>query len=167
MGRDPWLTYYDGNYYLAATTGTSVLTMHKSPSLEGLKIATLVTIYFETDASASSIESVNFPGFYLRHQNNTILLMQDHGSETFAGEATWWVRAGLAESSATSFEAYDQPGSYIGKLFGITSLTKITRQQPISARSMTRPLHGNTSGTTLRAASCAALYERFSRAVWL
>ena len=82
------------------------------------------------DASATSIESVNFPGFYLRHQNNAVMLMQDDGSETFAADATWWVRPGLADSSATSFEAYNQPGSYIGKLFGITSLTKITPSSP-------------------------------------
>ena len=51
MGPDPWLTYYDGNYYLATTTGTSALTMRKSPSLAGLKVATPVTIYYETDDS--------------------------------------------------------------------------------------------------------------------
>src|SRR5450432_1425264 len=51
MGPDPWLTYYDGNYYLATTTGTSSLTMRKSPSLAGLKLATPVTIYYETDDS--------------------------------------------------------------------------------------------------------------------
>ncbi|MBI1258179.1 MAG: family 43 glycosylhydrolase [Chloroflexi bacterium] len=82
------------------------------------------------DASATSIESVNFPGFYLRHQNNAIMLMQDDSSEAFAAEATWWLRPGLADSSATSFEAYDQPGSYIGKLFGITSLAKMTPASP-------------------------------------
>ncbi|MEP7294478.1 MAG: family 43 glycosylhydrolase, partial [Chloroflexota bacterium] len=51
MGPDPWLTYYDGNYYLAATTGTSSLSMRKSPSLAGLKLATPLTIYYETDPS--------------------------------------------------------------------------------------------------------------------
>ncbi len=50
-GPDPWLTYYDGNYYLATTTGTSVLTMRKSPSLAGLKVATPIAIYFGTDPS--------------------------------------------------------------------------------------------------------------------
>ncbi len=48
-GPDPWLTYYDGNYYLATTTGSSVLTMRKSPSLAGLSVATPIAIYFETD----------------------------------------------------------------------------------------------------------------------
>jgi len=48
-GADPWLVYYEGNYYLAATTWTSELTMRRSPTLAGLKTATPVQIYFETD----------------------------------------------------------------------------------------------------------------------
>jgi len=50
-GADPWLTYYDGNYYLAATTWTSELTMRRSPTLAGLKTAPPQRIYFETDPS--------------------------------------------------------------------------------------------------------------------
>ncbi len=50
-GADPWLTYYDGNYYLAATTWASEWTMRKSPTLAGLKTAEPVQIYFETDPS--------------------------------------------------------------------------------------------------------------------
>jgi GH43 family beta-xylosidase len=50
-GPDPWLTYYEGNYYLAATTGSSILTMRKSPTLAGLKTAAPVQIYLETDPS--------------------------------------------------------------------------------------------------------------------
>jgi GH43 family beta-xylosidase len=50
-GADPWLTYYDGNYYLAATTWASEWTMRKSPTLAGLKTAEPQRIYFETDPS--------------------------------------------------------------------------------------------------------------------
>ena len=50
-GADPWLTYYDGNYYLAATTWASEWTMRKSPTLAGLKTAEPVVIYRETDPS--------------------------------------------------------------------------------------------------------------------
>ncbi len=50
-GADPWLVYYQGNYYLATTTGKSELTMRKSPTLAGLKIASPVRIYSETDPS--------------------------------------------------------------------------------------------------------------------
>src|SRR5688572_25011606 len=50
-GPDPWLTYYEGNYYLAATTGTSQWLMRKSPTLAGLKTAVPIQIYQETDPS--------------------------------------------------------------------------------------------------------------------
>lgn len=50
-GADPWLQYYEGNYYLATTTGRSELIMSKSPTLAGLKTAVPVQIYAETDPS--------------------------------------------------------------------------------------------------------------------
>src|SRR5689334_5776359 len=52
-GADPWLTYYDGYYYLATTTpgGVSEWTMRKSATISGLKIAKPQVIYTETDAS--------------------------------------------------------------------------------------------------------------------
>lgn len=62
-GPDPWLTYYEGNYYLAATTGTSVLTMRKSPTLAGLKTASPIQIYAETDPSRCC--NMWAPEFYL------------------------------------------------------------------------------------------------------
>jgi GH43 family beta-xylosidase len=44
-GADPWLEYYDGNYYLTTTTWTSQLVMRKSPTLAGLATATPVNIW--------------------------------------------------------------------------------------------------------------------------
>ena len=35
-GPDPWLQYYDGSYYLAATTWNNTITMRKSATLGGL-----------------------------------------------------------------------------------------------------------------------------------
>jgi GH43 family beta-xylosidase len=86
------------------------------------------------DAKAISIESVNFPGFYLRHKGKIILLSADDGSQTFKADSTWWLRPGLADATAISFEAYNQPGSYIGKQFGILALTAIPDAAPARAR---------------------------------
>jgi len=51
-GPDPWLKYYDGNYYLAATTwGDSAavgLTMRKAPTIAGIMSATPVQIFQDT-----------------------------------------------------------------------------------------------------------------------
>ena len=48
-GADPWLEYYDGNYYLTTTTWTSQLVMRKAPTLDALATATPVNIWSETD----------------------------------------------------------------------------------------------------------------------
>jgi GH43 family beta-xylosidase/putative hemolysin len=50
-GADPWLQYYNGNYYLATTTWSSQMMMRKSPTLAGLSTATPVVIWSDTAAS--------------------------------------------------------------------------------------------------------------------
>ena len=49
-GADPWLQFYNGNYYLTTTTWTSQLVMRKSPTLAGLASATPVNIWSESAA---------------------------------------------------------------------------------------------------------------------
>ncbi|MET0357455.1 MAG: family 43 glycosylhydrolase, partial [Cellvibrio sp.] len=49
-GADPWLEFYNGNYYLTTTTWTSQLVMRKSPTLAGLATATPVNIWSESEA---------------------------------------------------------------------------------------------------------------------
>lgn len=47
-GPDPWMTYYEGSYYLAATTwgdASKGLTMRKADSIAGIKTAEPVQIY--------------------------------------------------------------------------------------------------------------------------
>jgi GH43 family beta-xylosidase len=48
-GADPWLEYFDGNYYLTTTTWTSQLVMRKSPTLAGLASATPVYVWSDAD----------------------------------------------------------------------------------------------------------------------
>lgn len=48
-GADPWLEYWQGNYYLTTTTWTSELVMRKSPTLAGLASATPVNVWSATD----------------------------------------------------------------------------------------------------------------------
>lgn len=78
------------------------------------------------DPEAVSFESVNFPGFYLRHRNNIIQLTPDDGTDDFAAQATWWIRPGLADDSWISFEAYNLPGMYIGQRVGRVALVDMT-----------------------------------------
>ncbi|MRS03677.1 hypothetical protein EG832_10740, partial [bacterium] len=65
-GPDPWMTYYDGNYYLAATTwgNSSVgLTMRKAATIEELKNAQPVQIF--KDLTPSRCCNYWAPEFYL------------------------------------------------------------------------------------------------------
>ncbi|QRN94101.1 AbfB domain-containing protein [Archangium violaceum] len=65
------------------------------------------------NASAISIESVNYPGYYLRHRDGQIWMDANNGTALFQADATWWKRAGLADSTRISFETYNFPGSYM------------------------------------------------------
>jgi hypothetical protein len=86
------------------------------------------------DPSAVSILSINLGGNYLRRTGNTLVFQANDGSESFKGDATWWIRPGLADSSWIAFESYAQPGSYIGKKFGIMALVKLTEMTTAAAR---------------------------------
>ncbi|WP_232824768.1 family 43 glycosylhydrolase [Algibacillus agarilyticus] len=50
-GADPWMHYYEGNYYLTTTTWTSQLVMRKSPTIAGLADAPAHYIWSGSDPS--------------------------------------------------------------------------------------------------------------------
>lgn len=85
------------------------------------------------DPEAVSIESRNFPGFFLRHQNNAVFVLPDDGSETYEADATWWIRPGLADENLISLEAYSRPGYYLGKTFGVVALFRPADSSPAGA----------------------------------
>jgi hypothetical protein len=60
-----------------------------------------------------SFESVNYPGYYLRHYNYDFTLAANDGTTTFAADATFRQVAGLADSSAVSFQSYNFTTRYI------------------------------------------------------
>lgn len=65
-GPDPWVTYHDGNYYMAATTwgGPDVgLTMRKAPTIVELKDAEAVQIY--QDSTSDRCCNYWAPEFFL------------------------------------------------------------------------------------------------------
>ncbi|MGI5459104.1 family 43 glycosylhydrolase [Streptomyces sp. CA-249302] len=53
-GADPWLEYYDGNYYLVTTTFTGILGMRKSPTLAGLATAPNVQVWSDTTSTRNT-----------------------------------------------------------------------------------------------------------------
>lgn len=65
------------------------------------------------DPAAVSFESIDRPGYYLRHETGAINLGENDDSADFAAAATWWQRTGLTGSGLASFEAYSAPGQYL------------------------------------------------------
>jgi hypothetical protein len=64
-------------------------------------------------AGTVSLESTNFPGYYLRHRNFEMWVERSDGSAGFRADASFVRRAGLASSSGVSFESQNFPGRYL------------------------------------------------------
>ncbi len=60
-----------------------------------------------------SFESVNYPGYYLRHYGFEFVLAANDGSAVFAPDATFRQVAGLGNSGWSSFQSYNYPDRYI------------------------------------------------------
>lgn len=60
-----------------------------------------------------SLESANYPGYYLRHKNFEVWVEKNDGTSTFASDATFYQRAGLADSAGVSYESYGYAGRYV------------------------------------------------------
>lgn len=60
-----------------------------------------------------SFESVNFPGYFLRHSGYDFQLAHNDGTSQFAQDATFRQVAGLADSTWSSFQSYNFPDRYI------------------------------------------------------
>ncbi|MDR6977793.1 GH43 family beta-xylosidase [Streptomyces sp. 3330] len=64
-------------------------------------------------AGTVSLESANFPGYYLRHKNFEVWLEKNDGTSGFASDASFHRRAGLADSAGVSYESYNYAGRYV------------------------------------------------------
>ncbi|WP_335987803.1 family 43 glycosylhydrolase [Glycomyces sp. MUSA5-2] len=62
-GPDPWMTYYQGNYYLMTTPWNGPITMRRAATVEGLKHAAAVPVY--NDFPAGRDKNVWAPEFHL------------------------------------------------------------------------------------------------------
>jgi len=66
-----------------------------------------------TGSGTVSFESVNFPGYFLRHDGSDFQLVHNDGTSAFAQDATFRRVAGLADSAWSSFQSYNHPDRYI------------------------------------------------------
>ena len=78
------------------------------------------------DPEAVSLQSSNFPSFYIRQMNNAVTLSGFDNTENFNADATWWIRPGLSDERLVSLESFSQPGFYIARKFGVPALSELT-----------------------------------------
>lgn len=64
-------------------------------------------------APCVSLESVNYPGEYLRHEHDRIKLSKSENRDLFKQDATFRLVPGLADANAVSFESFNYPGKYV------------------------------------------------------
>jgi GH43 family beta-xylosidase len=80
-------------------------------------------------AGTVSLESTNFPGYYLRHRNLELWVDRGDGSTQFRNDASFSQRPGLAVSTAVSFESLNVPGSYLRHSNGLLNLQTVPDAQ--------------------------------------
>ncbi|WP_327590233.1 family 43 glycosylhydrolase [Nonomuraea sp. NBC_00507] len=60
-----------------------------------------------------SLESTNFPGYYLRHRNHEAWVERRDGTSLFNADASFHRRGGLAGSGTVSLESVNFPGYFV------------------------------------------------------
>jgi GH43 family beta-xylosidase len=80
-----------------------------------------------------SLESVNFPGYFLRHRDYQLWVERNDGGAVFRGDASFTQRSGLAGGSGVSFESQNVPGRYVRHVDGLLSLQTVTDEPGRSA----------------------------------
>ncbi|CAH1208360.1 hypothetical protein PAECIP111892_03096 [Paenibacillus auburnensis] len=60
-----------------------------------------------------SFESVNYPGYYLRHSNYSLVLKKSDGTDLFKNDSSFMRVPGLADTSWVSYRSYNFPDRYI------------------------------------------------------
>ncbi|MGV9212819.1 family 43 glycosylhydrolase [Micromonospora sp. RB23] len=73
-----------------------------------------------------SLESTNYPGYYLRHYGFALSIAPNDGSSIFASDASFQRRPGLADSAGISLESQNYPGRYVRHRDGLLYLEAVS-----------------------------------------
>lgn len=68
------------------------------------------------DGNCYSLESLNFPGHFMRHANSRVIKAPRDNTGQFDADATWCARPGLS-GTGVSFESKNFPGRYLRHAF--------------------------------------------------
>jgi len=80
------------------------------------------------DSSCISFESVDNPGYYLRHYCGNVIISQDDETQIFEEDATWRVCTGFADSNGVSFETYNFDDIYMRHYNGYLIISQISTE---------------------------------------
>ena len=83
------------------------------PNVANLADSQFRTVTGLAGSGTVSLESANFPGYYLHSRNGEAWVEKSDGSAAFKDSASFYQRAGLADPAAVSYEAYAAPGQYL------------------------------------------------------
>lgn len=78
------------------------------------------------DSSCVSFESVNKPGYFLRHRDGQVWLDVKSDTTLYKADATWKIKPGLADSTMSSIESYNFAGQYMRHRDGLMWMTSIS-----------------------------------------
>ncbi|MFE4646917.1 family 43 glycosylhydrolase [Streptomyces sp. NPDC056730] len=78
---DPWIQYYDGDYYLLTASRTSELTMRTSPTPAGLSTAPSVRVW--TDSASSRCCNMGAPRIHFRDGHWYLYYVAGQGIEDY------------------------------------------------------------------------------------
>ena len=77
-GPDPFMTYYNGSYYLTMTEGSSIK-VHRAASIDGLLTSPATTVWTDTDASRN--KDIWAPEFYRINSKWYMYYTADDGTD--------------------------------------------------------------------------------------
>jgi len=78
-----------------------------------------------TGSGTVSLESTNFPGYFLRHKNYEIWVEKNDGSALLKADASFYRRGGLADAAGVSFESLNTAGRYLRHASGLVNLLTV------------------------------------------
>ncbi|WP_308163609.1 AbfB domain-containing protein [Micromonospora sp. WMMB482] len=73
-----------------------------------------------------SLESTNFPGYFLRHRDFALYVERDDGSTLFDGDASFHRRSGLAAIAGLSLESQNFPAGTVRHRDGLLHLETVS-----------------------------------------
>ncbi|GAA0665058.1 hypothetical protein GCM10010193_15610 [Kitasatospora atroaurantiaca] len=83
------------------------------PNVTNLADSQFRTVTGLSGSGTVSLESANFPGYYLHSKNGEVWVEKNDGTTAFKDSASFYQRAGLADSAGVSYESYSTAGQYL------------------------------------------------------